>query len=87
MSANSRPKATQIISQKKALYRQRIPEPGCTRKETVDVDILVISRNGRSLSLNNCLETGPFFELGFTPCKTEQPLKDMELQEKETQKD
>ena len=30
----------------------------------------------------------PFFlKLGFTPCKAEQPLQDMELQEKETQKD
>ena len=28
-----------------------------------------------------------FFLLGFTPCKAEQPLQDMELQEKETQKD
>ena len=28
-----------------------------------------------------------FFKLGFTPCKTEQPLQGMELQEKEVQKD
>ena len=28
-----------------------------------------------------------FFKLGFTPCKAEQPLRGMELQEKETQKD
>ena len=28
-----------------------------------------------------------FFKLGFTPCKAEQPLQDMELQEKEAQKD
>ena len=27
------------------------------------------------------------FLLGFTPCKAEQPLQGMELQEKETQKD
>ena len=27
-----------------------------------------------------------FFNLGFTPCKTEQPLCGMELQEKEAQK-
>ena len=26
-----------------------------------------------------------FFKLGFTPCKTEQPLRGMELQEKEAQ--
>ena len=28
-----------------------------------------------------------FFYLGFTSCKAEQPLQDMELQEKEAQKD
>ena len=28
-----------------------------------------------------------FFKLGFTPCKAEQPLQGMELQEKEIQKD
>ena len=28
-----------------------------------------------------------FFQLGFTPCKAEQPLQGMELREKETQKD
>ena len=27
-----------------------------------------------------------FLKLGFTPCKAEQPLQGMELQEKETQK-
>ena len=28
-----------------------------------------------------------FFQLGFTPCKAEQPLRCIELQEKEAQKD
>ena len=28
-----------------------------------------------------------FFKLGFTACKPEQPLRGMELQEKEAQKD
>ena len=45
MSINSRLKATKIIGQRKAFYRQRIPESSCARKKTVDVDILVISRN------------------------------------------
>ena len=27
-----------------------------------------------------------FFQLGFTPCKSEQPLRGMELQEREAQK-
>ena len=39
-------KPTKIMDQKKAFYRQKIPEPSCARKETVDVDILVTSRNG-----------------------------------------
>ena len=46
MSVNSRLKATKIIGQRKAFYRQRIPESSCARKETVDMDILVTSRNG-----------------------------------------
>ena len=46
MSVNSRLKATKIIGQRKAFYRQRIPESNCARKETVAMDILVTSRNG-----------------------------------------
>ena len=46
MSVNSRNKSSKIIGQRKAFYRQRIPEPSCGRKETVDIDILVIFRNG-----------------------------------------
>ena len=39
-------KAIQIISQMKAFYRQRISGSSCTRKETVDTDISVITKNG-----------------------------------------
>ena len=46
MSVNSRLKATKIIGQSKAFYRQRIPESSCARKEIVDIGILVTSRNG-----------------------------------------
>ena len=46
MSVNSRLKVTKIIGQRKAFYWHRIPEPSCTRKETVDIEILVTSRNG-----------------------------------------
>ena len=46
MSVNSRLKVTKIIGQRKALYRQRIPESRYVRRETVDTDILVTSRNG-----------------------------------------
>ena len=45
MSVNSGLKATKIIDQRKAFYRQRIPEFSRARKETVDTDILVTSRN------------------------------------------
>ena len=45
MSVNSELKATKIIGQRKAFYRQRIPEFSCARKETVDIDILVTFRN------------------------------------------
>ena len=44
MSLNSKRKLTKIIGQRKALYRQRAPEPLCVRKETVDIDILETSR-------------------------------------------
>ena len=46
MSLNSRLKATQIIRRRKAFYRQRILEPSCVRRETIDIDIPVASRNG-----------------------------------------
>ena len=46
MCVNSGLKATKIIGQRKAFYRQRIPEFSSARKETVDIDILVTSRNG-----------------------------------------
>ena len=35
MSVNSGLKATKIIGQRKAFYRQRIPEFSCARKKTV----------------------------------------------------
>ena len=46
MSVNSGLKATKIIGQRKAFYRQRIPEFSHARKEIVDIDILVTYRNG-----------------------------------------
>ena len=46
MSVNSRLKATKIISQRKAFYRQKIPGSGYARKETLDIDIPVTYRNG-----------------------------------------
>ena len=46
MFVDSRLKATKILGQRKAFQRQRIPESSCARKETVDIDVLVTSRNG-----------------------------------------
>ena len=46
MSVNSTLKATKIIDQRKAFYRERIPESICARKETVHIDVLVTSTNG-----------------------------------------
>ena len=45
MSLNSRLTATKIIGQRKVFHRQRIPESSYVWKETVDIDILVTSRN------------------------------------------
>ena len=46
MSVNSGLKASKIIRVRKAFHRQRIPESSHVRKETVDIDSLVASRNG-----------------------------------------
>ena len=45
MSVNPGLKGTKIIRQRKAFYRQIIPESSCERKKTVDINILVTSRN------------------------------------------
>ena len=46
MSVNFTFKAIYNIGQRKAFYKQRIPESSCARKETVDIGILITSRNG-----------------------------------------
>ena len=46
MPVNCRLRATQIIGQRKAFYRQKIPKSSCARKETVDIEIVVTSKNG-----------------------------------------
>ena len=40
-----KPLRSQVIKPLRSFYRQRIPESSCLRKETVDIDILVTSRN------------------------------------------
>ena len=57
MSVNSGLKATKIICQRKAFYRQSIPEFSCARKETVDIDILLTSRNGHRKIMQSTIIT------------------------------
>ena len=48
MSVNSR-----LNGRRKAFYKQRIPQSSCARKETVDIGVLVTSRNDdRKISLS-----------------------------------
>ena len=58
MSLNSRLKATKIKGQRKAFCRQRIPESDSARKETVDIGILVTSRNGDRKIMQSVRITG-----------------------------
>ena len=51
-------KAIQIIAQRKAFYRQRTSESSCVRKETIDIDILVKSRNGDRKIMQSIRITG-----------------------------
>ena len=57
MSVNSRLKDIEVIGQKKAFYRRRIPEISCARKETVDIDILLTSRNGERKIMQSIRKT------------------------------
>ena len=49
MSVNS--KAIQVIGQRKPFYWQRIPGSSCVSKETIDVDIIVASKNGNRIMI------------------------------------
>ena len=46
MSVNSRLESSKVMGEIIAFYKPRIPASSCARKETVDIDILVISRSG-----------------------------------------
>ena len=59
MSANSSLKAIYIIGQRKPFYGQRIPESSCAGKETVDIDILITSRNGKRKIMQSIRITNP----------------------------
>ena len=64
MSVNSRLNATKIIGQSKPFYRLRIPESSCARKETVDLDILVTSKNGdRKIMQSIRIMSRPFLRI------------------------
>ena len=57
MSVNSRLQANLIIGQRKAFYRQRIPQSSFTRKETVARYILVTYRNGDGKTIQSIRKT------------------------------
>ena len=59
MAVNSRLKATKIIGQRKAIYRQRIPESGCVTKETLCIDILATWRQKSHAIYQNNEKTSP----------------------------
>ena len=63
MSVNSRLKVTKTVGQRKAFYRQRIPEPSCMKKETVEIDILVTSGNGEGKRSRPTLRKGKYNKL------------------------
>ena len=46
-----------IVGQRKAFYEERIPESSCAMKETVDIDILVISRNSDRIIMQSITTT------------------------------
>ena len=60
MSINSRLKAIQIRAQRGAFYRQRTPESRCASRESVDIDVLITSRNGDGKLLQQIrISSGP----------------------------
>ena len=75
MSVNSRVKASKIIGQGKAFYRQRILGSSCARKETVDIDILVASRNGDRKVMQSIRITSTITSLERVEVKFERKLQ------------
>ena len=59
MSSNCRHKSTEIIDERKALWRQRIPKTDCVRKYAVDMNILITSRNERKIKHYIGISKGP----------------------------
>ena len=61
------------------------------RPMEIPYDFILITPGNCSILLTHAISTfylfnTPFFKLGFTPCKAEQPLQGMELQEKKHKK-
>ena len=59
MSSNCRHKAIELIDERKALCKQRIPKTDCVRKYAVDTNILITSRNERKIMHSIGISTGP----------------------------
>ena len=53
MPINSRLKTVWVIGQRKAFCMQTIPEWGCGKKQTVDIYILLKSRNEEKITMQN----------------------------------
>ena len=49
MSSNCRHKSTEIIDERKALWRQIIPKTDRVRKYAADINILITSKNKRKI--------------------------------------
>ena len=64
-----------------------ISTKACVEFSIVDSISFLLSLHFCLIKCMDSLTLKHFLKLGFTPWMTEQPLRDMELQEKETQKD
>ena len=58
MSVNFRHKVTKTIGQRKAFHRHRTPESICAKKDIVNIDIIVTSRNGDRKIMRSIRITG-----------------------------
>ena len=64
MSVNYKLKTIEIIGQRKAFYKQRSRESSCAKKETVDIDILITSRDdNRKIMKSIRITIGPLLRI------------------------
>ena len=64
MSVNYKLKTIEIIGERKAFYKQRSRESSCAKKETVDIDILITSRDdNRKIMKSIRITIGPLLRI------------------------